>query len=61
MRARRAVCRQLDVAEQLLQGFNASELEQLSRDEAMQKIAELVGRIDQAKASNPRLAALLDH
>lgn len=34
-------------------------LDQLPRAEAMEKIAALVARIDQAKANNPRLAALL--
>jgi hypothetical protein len=34
-------------------------LDQLPHAEAMEKIAALVARIDQAKANNPRLAALL--
>jgi hypothetical protein len=34
-------------------------LDQLPRAEAMEKVAALVARIDQAKANNPRLATLL--
>lgn len=47
------------VAERLLQGMEVAGLDQLPRAEAMEKVAALVARIDQAKANNPRLAALL--
>ncbi|ELR24658.1 DNA mismatch repair protein msh2, putative [Acanthamoeba castellanii str. Neff] len=47
------------VAERLLQDMEVAGLDQLPRAEAMEKIAALVARIDQAKANNPRLAALL--
>ena len=47
------------VAERLLQGMEVAGLDQLPHAEAMEKIAALIARIDQAKANNPRLAALL--